>query len=315
MGAVHESIAKTHTARDRTRHRAVPCSARAKGPDRQRGFDMIQQALVALLALAPISNASSNLAILAAGAAQAGGKAPEAPDKRPEVASMIEKLDKHVDKHGAEDADAITLVGQLAGEFTKSGPKDKSSIVTAMGKCIEAPRTEPKKGEFNDKLAIAAADVLGQMGPESVATLITWIGNKNVRRDIALQRQLVLSLGKTRDKEGIKTLTLSLENKDAPVVAAAAEAIGEFGDAKLDVRKELFSSVLKNLMSAKNAKDAESQSTGGPKGSIATERYDTVAAPLMTTLHKLTKHDESTPEGWEHWWNKNRQANWDSSKP
>jgi hypothetical protein len=228
---------------------------------------------------------------------------------------MIEKLDKHVDKHGAEDSDAITIVGELSGEFSKSGPKDKESIVKAMAKCIESPRAEPKKGEFNNKLAIAAADVLGQMGPESVQTLITWIGNKAVRRDIQLQRQLVLSLGKTRDKEGIKTLTLSLENKDSPIVAAAAEAIGEFGDAKIDVRKELFSSALKTLMSAKNAKDSESNTTGGPKGSVATERYDTIAAPLMSTLHKLSKHDESTPEAWERWWNKNRQATWDSSKP
>jgi hypothetical protein len=281
---------------------------------------MIKQALAALLALAPLSITTPSYAIPAAfgdhaGNQQAGAKQPEAPDKRPEVATAIDKLEKHVDKHGAEDTDAITIIGQLSGEFTKSGPKDKQSIVTAMGKCIEAQRPEPKKGEFNNKLAIAAADVLGSMGPESVPTLISWVGNKNVRRDIQLQRQLVLSLGKTRDKEAIKTLTLALENKDAPVVAAAAEAIGEFGDVKIDVRKELFSSALKTLMSAKNQKDAEANTSGGPKGSTATERYDTIAAPLMSTLHKLTKHDESTPEAWEHWWNKNRQANWDSTKP
>ena len=109
--------------------------------------------------------------------------------------------------------------------------------------------------------------------------------------------------------------SLRVHSHNKQLVRIAAEAIGEFGDVKIDVRKELFSSALKTLMSAKNQKDAEANTSGGPKGSTATERYDTIAAPLMSTLHKLTKHDESTPEAWEHWWNKNRQANWDSTKP
>ena len=154
------------------------------------------------------------------------------------------------------------------------------------------------------------------MGPESVSTLITWIGHKNLRRDIQLQQQLILALGKTRDKEAIKTLTSNLENKDAPLVAAAAEGLGQFAEAKLDVRKELFSATIKSLMAAKNSKDAEQSGSGATAHTtIATDRYDVISASLLTTLHKLSKHDESTPELWERWWNKNRQANWDSSKP
>jgi hypothetical protein len=257
---------------------------------------------------------SAHATPFASGAAQ--GKAGEAPDKRPEVAALITKLDKHVDKHGGEDTDAIAAIAELETEFGKSGPKDKASITSALAKCIEAQRPEPKKGEFNNKLAIAAADAMGKMGPESVNPLIGFVGHKNLRRDIELQRHLILALGKTRDPGAIKTLTMGLENKDAPIVAAAAEAIGEFEEAKVDVRKELFSSAIKALMSAKNAKDGEQSGSGATAHTtVATERYDAIGASLMTTLHKLSKHDESTPEAWEHWWNKNRQASWESSKP
>lgn len=271
---------------------------------------MIKHALIVWLCIAPIASASP------LASSSQGEKKAEAADKRPEVAATLEKLEKHVEKHGNEDSDAITIIGQLGGEFTKSGPKDKSAIVNALNKCVEAQRAEPKKGEFNNKLAIAAADALGQMGPESVPTLIANIGQKNLRKDIQLQRQLLLSLGKTRDKEAIKTLTMNLENKDAPLVAAAAEGLGEFEDAKQDVRKELFSAAIKALMAGKNAKDAEQAGSGATAHTtIATERYDVISAPLLKTLHRLSKHDESTPELWERWWNKNRQANWDSTKP
>ena len=70
--------------------------------DRERNV----QELAALLALAPLSITTPSYAIPAAfgdhaGNQQAGAKQPEAPDKRPEVATAIDKLEKHVDKHGA----------------------------------------------------------------------------------------------------------------------------------------------------------------------------------------------------------------------
>jgi hemoglobin-like flavoprotein len=275
---------------------------------------MLKLTILALLTCAPITFAAPAALPIQAGA-QAGAKN-DAPDKRPEVASLIDKLDKHVDKRGSEDTDAVAVIAQLATEFPKSGPKDKTAIANALSKCVEAQRAEPKKGEFNNKLAIAAAEAMGQMGPESVQPLIGWIGHKNLRRDIQLQRQLVLSLGKTRDPAAIKPLNSALENKDAPIVAAAAEAMGEFSEAKIEVRKDLFSSCIKALMAGKNAKDAEQSGSGATAHTnIATERYDVIAAPLLTTLHKLSKHEESTPELWERWWNKNRQVNWDSGKP
>ena len=230
------------------------------------------------------------------------------PDKRPEVADLIAKLEAHADKKGAEDTDAIAVIDQLSQEFQKSGPKDKAAILKALAKCFDARRLEVNGQPPNNKLYLAAAVALGQMGPESTKTLISAIGNKNLRKDIALQHRLILSLGKTHDKDAIKTLNENLENKDASLVSAAAEAFGEFSIADLDTRKNVFETLLKILMSAKGSMDTDAANPS------FRERYDVIAAPIITSLGKLSKHEEREPEKWQTWWNKNKKADWDATK-
>jgi len=234
---------------------------------------------------------------------------PATPDKRPEVGTLLDKLKGHASKGGKEDRDAVAVIDQLNQEFKKSGPKDRQAIVTGIAKCFEEKRLEPKEGQPADnQLNVAAAAVLGEMGPESTDALIKWIGHKDLRKDIVVQHKLILSLGKTKDKKGIKTLGLTLENKTPSVVGAAAEALGEFKDSDLATRKDIFENLLKILMSAKNAKD------GNINDTIARERYDIVAAPIITSLGKLSKHDERDPDKWQTWWNKNKKENWDAQQ-
>jgi hypothetical protein len=231
------------------------------------------------------------------------------PDKRPEVVALVAKLELLIAKKGAGDMDAIGVIDLLNQEFPKSGPKDKALIVKSLGKCFEQRRLEPDEDKVaNNKLNIAAAAALGQMGPESTKMLIAWIGHKDLRKDLAVQQRLIKSLGKTHDKDGIKTLVSKLEDKDSPVVSAAAEALGEFSSADLPLRKSVFESLLKTLMSAKGSKDQNINDL------IARDRYDVIAAPLVTSLGKLAKHDEREPEKWQTWWNKNRTADWDTLK-
>jgi len=231
------------------------------------------------------------------------------PDKRAEVATLLDKLKSHASKGGKEDRDAVAVIDQLNQEFKKSGPKDKQAIVTGISKCFEERRLEPKEGQPADnQLNLAAAMALGEMGPESTDALMKWIGHKDLRKDAVVQHRLILSLGKTKDKKGIKTLGLSLENKTNSVVAAAAEALGEFKDSDLATRKDVFENLLKVLMSAKNAKD------GNINDTIARERYDVIAAPIITSLGKLSKHDERDPDKWQTWWNKNKKADWDAQQ-
>ena len=57
--------------------------------------------------------------------------------------------------------------------------------------------------------------------------------------------------------------------------------------------------------SVSNAKDADLTDR------IARERYDVIAAPMITTLQALSGADVRDPNEWRTWWNKNKKKNWD----
>jgi HEAT repeat protein len=228
------------------------------------------------------------------------------PDKRPEVEALVTELKEHAGKEGAEDKEAIVVIDKLLQEFPKSGPKDKAAIVAGLSKCFEEKRRPNADGVRDSSLYRAAAMALGQMGPDATKAILKWIGQKEHKKDIPLQNDLIRSLGRTKDKTAVPELIKLLEHKDAPLVGAAAEALGEFDTAELDVRKKAFEGMLKVLMSAKGAKDSDLQDT------IARDRYDTIAAPIITSLGKLSKHDERDPDEWQRWWNKNKGKDWDS---
>ena len=234
--------------------------------------------------------------------------APEVPDERPEIKELLTKLKGHVKERGKEDDDAISTIDTLFGEFAKSGPKDRVDIVKGLEACFKAKRQELEKDVPDNRLYIACAVCMGSMGPESVKGLIGLIGNKTHRKDVLLQEKLILSLGKTADPTGVKPLLELLKHHDARIQAAGAEALGYHSILPQKERKDVFEELLKTLMTVKSKKDAD------PMDIEARERYDTTAGPLITSLKLLTGVDESVPEAWQRWWNKNKRNDWDEGK-
>jgi HEAT repeat protein len=235
---------------------------------------------------------------------------PPAPaDGRAELKALTEKLAGHIDKRGKEDAQAKESIDKLLIEFRQSGPKDREAIVKALDKCFQVKRPENKDGAPDNGLYLAAAVALGEMGPESVKPLISWIGNRAHKKDLVLQRMLITRLGKTKSEEGRKFLLKLLDEPEPPIVAAAAESLGEFDGVDQKIRKELFEELLKLLMGAKNEYDAANTDP------ILRERYDTIAAPIVSSLQRLSKQRESDPQRWQHWWNKNKKEDWDQLGP
>lgn len=229
------------------------------------------------------------------------------PDKRPEIEQLLDKFEKHIHREGKEDTEAVAIVDQLMQEFPKSGPKDRGAIVKSIAKSFEQRRLVPDGQPPNNKLNMAAATALGYMGPESVDELTQWINHKDLRKDPTVNYTLVKSLGKTKDKRGIKTLKLMLEHKTDSLVSAAAEALGEYASADQATRKEVFEMLLKVLMSTKGQKDADANNVA------IRDRYDVIAAPLITSMGALAKIDEREPEKLQTWWNKNKKNDWDKS--
>ena len=232
--------------------------------------------------------------------------AQEPEDKREAVKELLDTLAGHVKKRGAEDREAVGVIDQLLQEFPQSGPKDKAAIIKALGKCFDAKRQDLDDGVKNNSLFIASAVALGEMGKDATKTLEKWIGNKKHRKDTALQRQLILSLGKTKDPKAVKKLLDLLNDDENVLVGATAEALANFSAADQKLRKEIFNDLLKMMMTTKAMKDADANDI------VSREKWDVIAAPIITTLQELSGHDERKPEGWQRWWNKNKKADWDA---
>ncbi len=226
-------------------------------------------------------------------------------DEREDVKLMLAELDGHAAARGKEDREAIALIDKLLQLYPDCGPKDRSAIVRGLDKCFKEKRQENEEGARENQLFLAAATALGKMAPESVDALLSWIGHKSHKKDVALQRVLILNAGKTKSDKAVKPLLKLLDDHDAQIQSAAAEALGEFGSAPLATRKEVFEELLKLIMSTKNAMDAD------PTDPIPKERYDQIAAAIITSLQKLSGHNEHDPQNWQHWWNKNKKEDWD----
>jgi hypothetical protein len=258
-------------------------------------------AFVALLTFAPFPAASASPAATTLAAQDAK------PDNRPEIKTRLEELKTHIDKKGKADNEAIAVLDKLHEEFPNSGPKDRAAIVKAINECFEVKRQESEDGVRDNKLFVASAVCLRDMGPESAPVLMKWIGNKAHRKDIALQQKLILSLGRTRDEAGRKALLDLLTDKTGAIVAATAEALGEFAESDQKVRKENVERLLNTLMPLKALVDVSNPTD------IDRERYDTCSAPIITSLQRLSKHEETDPNKWLAWWNDNKKKDWDKS--
>ena len=226
-------------------------------------------------------------------------------DERPEIKTQLETLATHVKAKGEKDPEAIGVIDGLVTEFQQCGPKDRAAIVKALEACFAAKRTkELEEGIPDDRLYNAAAVALGTMGPESVKLLTSLIGDKGHKKNLRLQQNLALSLGKTKSPDGMKTLLGLLKHKDAPMQAAGAEALANFAEAALDTRKAVFEELLKTLMDQYAKKEAN------VTDQEAQERWNVISGPIMQTLQKLSGYAETDPPKWQAWWNDNKKKDW-----
>lgn len=263
---------------------------------------MLCTTLIATIALLPGVAPTGAGAVGAASALQ--DEDPK-PDKRPEIKELLAQLKQYGKRRGKQDQQAIAVIDTLLVEFDNSGLKDRAAIAKGIADCFKLKRQTNEEGARDNKLYLAVAVSLGRMGPESVKPLESWIGHKSHRKDLELQRRLILSLGKTEAARGIKTLTGLLKHHEPTIQAASAEALGNYDGVDQDDRKDIFNEILKILGGVKNQVDADVNDI------IARERYDVIAAPMITTLQLLSGHDERDPAKWQRWWNKNKKADWD----
>jgi len=229
----------------------------------------------------------------------------EVPDKRPEVKALLDKLLSHTKKLGDEDGAAIGIIERLATEFKRSGPADKKSIVTAVTRAMRVRRKVARDGSRKRQMFLVAARVLGGMAPESVSSLIRLAGEKNHKQDYAVRGAILAALGKTKDEKAVKVLTKELDEFQARVQAAAAEALGQFTHLDHWKRKAIFKDLLKLLMNTQAAHQSD------PSGMTTSDRWRRVQSPCRRSMAKLSGVGDRSPNSWRDWWNDNKKENWD----
>lgn len=274
---------------------------------------MIQSSFLALALVSTPSLADAPLAAPAAAVIGAQDPKPAAkPDKTEEIKKLCADFDALITQRGKKDDEACKLIEPMLVKFPDCGPKDREAIVAALAKSFDQKRV-PNEEEGEDpakvyKLYTTAVVALSRMGPESVKPLQKLIGDRAHKANLDLLRRAILSLGKTKDA-GSVTFLLDLRNhKDNVLVAAAAEALGEYGDLALDKRKQIFEDLLKVLMALKV--EVDQAQAGGTPDNDKNERYQTISGPILGTLQRLSGHEEREPEKWQAWWNNNKKKKW-----
>ncbi|HIK59284.1 MAG TPA: HEAT repeat domain-containing protein [Planctomycetes bacterium] len=228
------------------------------------------------------------------------------PDNREAVKGLLDELADYVKKSGRDDpgdSSAIKRINQLCKEFKLSGPKDKKVIIRGLGRVFLAKRRAEKDGSQKTALFIIAARGLGGMGTDASDPLLKWIDSSRHKNDLALQRELILSLGRTKSKKARNELQDLLKDVRPTFKGAAATGLGMFAHEPSKVRKELFEDLLKALMQAK------ANSLG--QNSTAQEIWSAINAPATSSMRKLSGGSGSSPEAWQRWWNKNKRRDWD----
>ncbi len=229
----------------------------------------------------------------------------EAPDHRDRVAEQLDELSGLLGKSGKNDpgdSRAISLISSLKGEFSSSGPSDRADILRATGRVFLAHRRAKKNGSRDTKLFIEAARALGTMGEDADRLLLERIDSKRHRDDLALQKELILSLGKTRTKRARTSLVKFLKDYRPTFVASAATALGNYTFEPSKIRKVLFEDLLKALLQAQG--NAQGQS------STAAAIWNALRGPANATMRSLSGANAASPSAWQRWWNKNKRRDW-----
>ena len=255
------------------------------------------------------------LILLAPGAllAQVPADAPKKPAESGIAIQLKELNDAVMDRKVAHDEAAINIIDKLLSGAETLPAKDKEAFIAALSDIFtKAKAREPeKKG-----LYVAAATALSRFGAQGAAVLVKAFGDEKFAKKewLDMRGDILRNLGKTKDETQVKFLAERItRSTDDAILKAAGEALGNYDDRPVGVRKE----ICKEMITKYNGIANQANSSVDPGNVQAKASRDTLAVvtdPWNTTLGKLTKQEFRSAPEWQKWWNKNKAADWDKLK-
>ena len=218
------------------------------------------------------------------------------------IAETLAALEAALHPRHEDPAAARRAVAELQLAFADAEPRERRSIARGLEDVYD--EVDPADPRWRT-VALEAAGALGTMGAYGRESLEDLLDDEDHEEDTGLRRRWLLALGRTGEARAIRTLERHLESAEWAIQAAAAEALGEFTHLPQDERKEVFYSLLKNLL------DAWRPTNLAPFDQFARHRYDAVVGPITTSLQRLSGHDERDPQAWQTYWNEHKRSDWD----
>lgn len=191
-------------------------------------------------------------------------------------------------EHKADILKALDALGTLGG-------------LESARAALEAVRMDDK--DVRDR-AFALVDRLHDKA--LIEPLAEFIDDKDTRRDFDLHQRVARSLTVTAHASAIEPLTRLIASEEEQVVAAAADGLATFAEAKVELKREAVQRMIDlyestwNLMNSVRPEDQK-----GAK--VAARKWEVFGKPLRQALQALALQQLSRPKDWRRWWNDHKK--------
>jgi hypothetical protein len=200
------------------------------------------------------------------------------------------------------------------GPYAAAHRDDILKILDALATLggVDAAKAALEVVSFEDKEARDKAFALVEKVHDKalIGPLAALIEHKDFRRDWDLHKRIAHAFAVTADVSAIEPLVTLIASEDEHVVAEAADALGTFGEAKVDQKREAVQRMIDlyestwNLMNSVRPEDQKA-------AKIANEKWEVFSGSLRRALQALTLQQISRPKDWRRWWNDHKKdAKW-----
>ena len=248
-------------------------------------------------------------------AALASAAVTTAQDPKPADATLDDQINEFKEaiseRDGEQDQKAIGLIDAFNQKYKDLEKKDQSDVRKVLDDALTSTRIRRPPEKIGMYTAAAAA--LGGMGDDGARILKkAFDSSKFKKREwVDLRAVLLKWLGKTKDESMIKTLTdVARRDPEDKLMAAAGEALGNFADQPLKVRKDIVKDLI-NKFGEVHGKANASLDPGDAQVARSKQRLAAISDPWNETLKMLTKHEFRSAPEWQTFWNKEKGENWD----
>ena len=235
---------------------------------------------------------------------------PKGPD--PEVAAKIKTLKEAVaDKKFARDAEAVKLIDELLMKLQAGAdPKDQKEVVKAFDFVLnKSPKLRPADNAALYNGVVAALGGCGADGAKALKDAFEGKRFPDKTEWVPLREQMLKNVGKTKDDSMVKfLLDEARRSPEAALQKAAGEALGNFGEAKEAVRKDIVNQLL--VTYGELSQKAGELGSSNVEAQNARDRLAAITKDWNDTLGKLTGQAFDKFLDWLSWYNKHKGESW-----